>query len=55
MTSHLLDNGIDLDKTPLTIGPRLQIDSAREEFVNNERANSLLGREYRKPFVVPSV
>ena len=53
MTSHLRDNGLDLDRTKLAIGPLLQIDSDNESFVDNRAANGLLSREYRKPFVVP--
>jgi predicted dehydrogenase len=54
MCRHLADNEIDLKKTPLTLGERLQIDPAREAFIDNTAANALLTREYRKPFVVPS-
>ncbi len=55
MVTHLESNRVDLDKTPLVAGPRLQIDSAKEEFVNHDRANALLTREYRQPFVLPQV
>ena len=41
-------------KTKLTLGPKLAIDAKNEKFVNNAAADALLGREYRKPFVVPS-
>jgi predicted dehydrogenase len=51
---HLTDNGVDIDKTPLTLGPWLTIDSDRERFVKNKAANAMLTRDYRKPFVVPS-
>lgn len=54
MVSHLKDNSVDLDKVPLTIGPHLKIDSSHERFVDHEGANKLLGREYRRPFVVPA-
>jgi hypothetical protein len=53
MMSHLRDNGVDLDKTPLTLGPLLKLDSANERFVDHAAANGLLARTYRKPFVVP--
>jgi predicted dehydrogenase len=52
--SHLADNKIDLEKTKLTLGPWLEFEPGREVFKGNERANQLLTREYRKPFVVPS-
>ena len=51
---HLRDNEIDLEKTPLTLGLLLHLDSQREAFIDNSQANALLTREYRKPFVVPS-
>ena len=50
---HLADNGVDIEKKPLTLGAWLDIDSESETFTNNPAANSLLTREYRKPFVVP--
>lgn len=51
---YLADLDIDLKKTPLALGPWLEIDSAGECFVGNEEANALLTREYRHPFVVPA-
>lgn len=51
---HLKDNAVDLDKTKLTIGPRLMIDGDKESFARNPKADALLTREYRKPFVVPA-
>jgi len=51
---HMKDNGVDVEKTPLTLGPWLAIDAQREAFVDNRQANALLTRPYRKPFVVPS-
>ena len=42
------------EKTPLTLGPQLAIDSPNKKFVNNTAADALLKREYRQPFVVPS-
>jgi len=51
---HLTDNGVDIEKTPLTLGPWLAIDSDRERFVKNKAANAFLTRDYRKPFVVPA-
>lgn len=54
MTSHLRDNGVDLERNRLTIGPLLRIDSEREAFSGHPDANALLTREYRRPFVVPA-
>lgn len=53
MIEHLGENGVDLAKTPLTLGPRLTIDAEREAFVDRPDADALLAREYRKPFVLP--
>jgi predicted dehydrogenase len=51
---HLRDNKVDLEKTQLTLGRLLRLDSEREAFVGSPEASALLSREYRKPFVVPS-
>ncbi len=53
--AHLSANGIDLDKTPASLGPLLTMDSKTERFTGefSEDANKLVAREYRKPFVVP--
>jgi len=53
--THLQANGVDLSKTPLTLGRRLRIDAAKESFVGDDEANRLLTRGYREPFVVPAV
>ncbi|MBL4883756.1 MAG: Gfo/Idh/MocA family oxidoreductase [Planctomycetaceae bacterium] len=53
MVKHLQDKGVDLKKTPLVLGSLLNIDNKSESFINNAQANKLLGREYRKPFVLP--
>lgn len=53
MIGHLRENGVDLDKTPLTLGPLLQLDAEQERFQNDSAANELLGRDYRRPFVLP--
>ncbi len=50
---HLKQNGVDLDKTPLSLGPWLAIDSDQERFLDHPAANAMLTRNYRKPFVVP--
>ena len=49
---HLVENNVDLDKSRLTLGPLLQLDSDKEKFVHNPTADALLTRDYRKPFVV---
>ncbi|MHC4143300.1 MAG: Gfo/Idh/MocA family protein, partial [Planctomycetota bacterium] len=50
---HLKDNGVDLDKYPMSMGPLLEFDPGKEVFTNSAAANKLLHREYRKPFVCP--
>jgi predicted dehydrogenase len=54
MTSHLRDNGVDLERNQLCLGPLLRIDSEREAFSGRPDADALLAREYRRPFVVPA-
>ncbi|NLY01481.1 MAG: Gfo/Idh/MocA family oxidoreductase [Rhodopirellula sp.] len=51
---YLRDRQIDLEKTPLALGPSIEIDSDRENFIGNPAANTLLTRDYRRPFVVPA-
>ncbi len=52
---HLSANGVDLKKTPAVLGPWLTMNSKKEMFSGNfkKRANELLKRKYRKPFVIP--
>jgi predicted dehydrogenase len=51
---HLSENKVDIEKTPLALGPWLKIDAEKERFIGNADADALLTRQYRKPFVVPS-
>jgi hypothetical protein len=53
MQEHLSVNGVDLGKTPPTMGEFLEMDPATERFTNNREADALLIRNYRRPFVVP--
>lgn len=57
MAEHLAANGIDLDKTNATLGLPLTLDTSNERFTGEDaaKANALLTREYRKPFVVPQL
>lgn len=50
---HLKVNGVDLDKTPLALGPQLKFDADTEQFTNSDSANEMLTREYRSGFEVP--
>jgi len=53
--AHLSAHGLDLKKTPAVLGPWLKMDSKKEKFFGTfkKRANELLKRDYRKPFVIP--
>ena len=55
LEEHLARNGVDLSRTPLTLGPWLSFDPEAERFVDNAEADALLTRRYREPFVVPEV
>jgi hypothetical protein len=54
---HLVANGVDFSQAEIVLGPWLEMDSEREQFIGNSevvaQANQLLRREYREPFVVP--
>jgi predicted dehydrogenase len=50
---HLQASGVELDRTPLSLGPLLKFDSGTKRFIGNEDANAMLTREYRVPYVVP--
>ena len=54
---HLEVNGVDFSKSEMTLGPWLEMDPQREQFVGDSdvvrRANEFLRGHYRKPFVVP--
>ncbi|MEN6428100.1 MAG: gfo/Idh/MocA family oxidoreductase, partial [Phycisphaerales bacterium] len=51
---HFQDNGVDLDKYPMSMGPLLTFDPQKEVFTNSDAANQILHREYRPPFVCPT-
>jgi hypothetical protein len=53
MEEHLGRNKVDLTATKATLGVFLKMDPKTEKFIGNEKANELLTREYRKPFIVP--
>ncbi len=52
---HLAANGVNLKQTPAVLGPWLKMNSRKEKFFGkfSKRANRLLTRDYRKPFIVP--
>jgi predicted dehydrogenase len=55
MLEHLAANEVDLEKEPITMGPILTMDPAKEQYVGecSDLANMFLKRNYREPFVVP--
>ena len=52
---HLLQNVVNVHKTPRILGPWLTMDSDTERFTGefSDEANRHLSRDYREPFVVP--
>jgi hypothetical protein len=53
MVEHLGANGVDPAARKATLGVVLKMDPKSERFLDNDRANELLTRDYRAPFVVP--
>lgn len=51
---HLVDNGVDLGKYPISMGPLLKFDPQREVFPDSPEATALVSREYRPGFVCPA-
>ena len=54
LQAHIQENNIDLSKTPLSIGRRLILNPETEKFIGDSQANTMLSREYRKGFEVPT-
>jgi hypothetical protein len=54
MLEHLKMNEVDLEKTETTLGPILTMDPKTERFKGSSaaKANAMLKREYRKPYVI---
>ncbi len=50
---HLVQNDVDLDKYPLSMGPMLKFDPEQEVFPDSPEATALVRREYREGFVCP--
>ncbi len=55
MVEHLEANKVDVSGPELAIGPWLEMDPKTERFTNNEKANTMLTREYREGFEVPDL
>ncbi len=54
MIDHLEANDVDLDRTRLCVGARLDVDPTAESFVGNAAAQQLRTRDYRAGFAVPT-
>jgi len=50
---HLLDNGVDLAKYPMGMGPLLKFDPQKEVFPESPEATAMVTRQYRDGFVCP--
>ena len=51
---HLVDNGVDLAKYPISMGPALKFDPQKEVFPESRKATAMVTRVYRKDFVCPT-
>jgi hypothetical protein len=51
---HLSANRLGINKKLLALGPMLTLDTDKERFTGpmSNKANELISRKYRKPFVV---
>jgi len=54
-TAHLSSGLAHLGNVAYRLGRTLHFDPAKEEFLNDDQANSMLTRPYRAPYVVPQV
>jgi len=45
--------GLDPSRSTYRLGPKIEFNPETEKFVDNQAADKLLTRPYRKPFVVP--
>jgi predicted dehydrogenase len=52
--SHLTDNNVDVAGDVVQTGTFMPFDPKAEKFIGNDKANAMLTRDYRAPFVVPS-
>lgn len=51
---HLKQNGVDLDKYPISLGSHLKFDPEKEIFPDSDEATQLVTRAYREQFVCPT-
>ncbi len=55
LLQHLLQNEVDLERTPLTLGPWLAFDPVQQRFPESPAANLLLRAKARAPFALPEL
>ncbi|MBX3442898.1 MAG: Gfo/Idh/MocA family oxidoreductase [Planctomyces sp.] len=55
MVAHLRANDVPVDEPVLTQGAALSMDPASETFPGNAEASSRTTRQYRAPFIVPTI
>jgi predicted dehydrogenase len=53
MAEHLGRNDVDISKDKLALGVPLKMNTKTEKFMGNDKANALLTRNYRAPYIVP--
>ncbi len=53
MAEHLAKNEVDITQEKLSLGVPLKMNGKTEKFIGNEKANAMLTRNYRAPYVVP--
>ncbi len=52
---HITSAMCHLANTAYRLGRTLEFDPVTEKYVNDEQANAMLTRDYRKPFVIPDL
>ena len=53
MAEHLAKNDVDITQDKITLGVPLKMNGKTEKFLGNEKANAMLSRNYRAPYIVP--
>jgi predicted dehydrogenase len=53
MAEHLAQNDVDITKEKVALGVPLKMDGKTEKFIGNAKANEMLTRNYRAPYIVP--
>jgi len=53
MSEHLKLNNVNIENERLALGEFLKMDPKKERFIDNAKADKLLTRDYRAPYIVP--